>query len=75
MLSVEGTPMGDGTWMLIVPAGVYWVDVDDAGWYVEYSPQMEVFSGSESYLHITGFCTVSVPVSQPKDAQSRWFSL
>ncbi|MCO5223957.1 MAG: hypothetical protein M9953_01345 [Thermomicrobiales bacterium] len=55
MLSVEGTPMGDGTWMLIVPAGVYWVDVDDAGWYVEYSPQMEVFSGSESYLHITGF--------------------
>lgn len=54
VLSVEGVPMGDGVWMLIVPAGPYWVEVVDAGWYMEYSGVMEVFSGTESYLYIRG---------------------
>ena len=54
-LSVEGVPMGNGTWMLIVPAGVYSVEVDTAGWYMEYSGTIEVIAESESYLYLEGF--------------------
>lgn len=54
-LSVEGVFMGNGTWMLIVPAGVYAVEVLDAGWYVEYSATIEVIPETDTYLYIEGY--------------------
>lgn len=56
VLSIEGTMVGEGQWLMFVPAGGYTVQLpNDAGWYVEYTSWVEVFEGEESYVNVTGY--------------------
>ena len=56
VLTREATMVGEGQWLMFVPAGGYTVQIpNDAGWYVEYTGWIEVFDQTESYVNVTGY--------------------